>query len=45
MDKRTLLAVMISLGIYYAWMVYKGPPPIDDTLVIPRNQQELFKSW
>ena len=22
-----------------------GPPPIDDTLVIPRNQQELFKSW
>ena len=27
MDKRTLLAVMISISIYYAWMVLKGPPP------------------
>jgi len=27
MDKRTLLAVLISISIYYVWMVIKGPPP------------------
>ena len=27
MDQRTLLAVILSLGIYYAWLLIKGPPP------------------
>ncbi len=27
MDKRTLLAVLLSISIYYVWMVIKGPPP------------------
>jgi YidC/Oxa1 family membrane protein insertase len=27
MDRRTILAVVLSLAIYYAWLVFRGPQP------------------